>query len=153
MANFDRLLAEHIRETLAAATFSETVVVERKYRPKRQAKDLDEPVITVAAGLQNREVNASRLHSAREHTIRVGIQCKLKQEAGQVSDARCDELADLTESVMDLIEAQVSQYESATITTINTEPMYDPEQMDNPGIWQGAITAVYRRIARGRSRS
>lgn len=147
MPNFDRELAAHLRTAIATATLPEAVVVERKYRPKREAKDLDTPVVTVAHGLQSRET-ASRIHDLREHTLRVGIQARLDQTDGQISDSRCDALSDLTEAIMDLIGATVSTYGSATLRSITTEPFYDPAAMDNPGIWQGILTLVYSRNAR-----
>lgn len=147
MANFDRELAKHIRDVIADATLTETVVVERKYRPKREAKDLGTPVVTVAHGMQQREP-ASRIHDMREHTIRIGIQARLDQVAGQVDDSRCDQLSDLTESIMDLIGDEVQTYGSATMRSMATEPFYDPAAMDNPGIWQGILTLTYARSAR-----
>lgn len=145
--NFDRRLAEHLRAAIAAAELPEPVTVERRYRPKREAKDLHPPVITVAHGLQTREPS-SRIHETREHTVRIGIQARLDQTAGQVVESRCDALSDLTEALMDLLSDDLATFENATIRSIATEPFYDPAAMDNPGIWQGVLTVTYNRTAR-----
>ena len=151
MANFDRRLAEAVRVAIAAANTAEelpeAVTVERKYRPKREAKDLETPVVTVAHGLRAREP-ASRAHDTRTHTVRVGIQARVAQVDGDVPDARCDELSDLTEALMDLIGNQLNAFESATLDGISTDPFYDPMMLENPGIWQGILTLTYTRSAR-----
>lgn len=151
MANFDRLLAAYIRSVIESASasdaLSETVSVARNYRPKREAKDIDGPIVTVAHGLQSRE-SSSRIHQKRTHRIAIVLQAKIEQIDGQVDDERCDELSDLTESLLDLISTGADSYDSASLESITTDPFYDPEAMDNPGIWQGILIATYSRNAR-----
>lgn len=147
MANFDRQLAEFIRGKLEDATFPETVDVARNYKPKREAAELQTPVLTVAHGYQQR-TPASRSQMRCEHMIRVGIEALVQQEDGQFPDDRGDELSDLTEAVIDTIESDCGTYEGATLTEITTEPFYDVEAMDNPGIWRGVLTLTYTRTRR-----
>lgn len=147
MTNFDRRLADQVAAELRAADLDLRPKIERRWLPDYEEADLTPPLIAVAPRTQGR-TPGSRAAWRRSHVVQVGIFSALKPlPGGQVDEGRMDRLADLVEAVMDLL-CGADPYEGASLTSVDTDPLYDPAALKSPGIFRAVLTLTYTRVSR-----
>ncbi|MEL6897741.1 MAG: hypothetical protein AAFP90_16700 [Planctomycetota bacterium] len=132
-----------------AAKLDHDPTIQRRYLPSYDITDLQAVKIAVAPRLQTRRGAERARNTAREHTIQVAPHWAAAHKPdGQIIDARVDTFLELMEAIHDAITYTIRIADGATFTWIatSTDPLYDPQLLQSPGVLRGVITATYKRI-------
>ncbi len=157
--SFDIALADSVVAVITAAAdqFPAGTIIERRLFPIYSTDELQELRIAVAPRLQSRAVaGGSRSSSTREHVVQIAPHLMAEHDDdGQVCEAALAAFLGIVEIIADAIESAAKQRDShgntlfagASYSTLATEPLYDPDQLQSPGVMRAVLTVTFRRIA------
>jgi len=133
-------VAEAVKESLNAASFSQPVNAERKYLPLFDLKDMKDLHVTVVP----RGVAVSTLGRNRnqyDYQVDVAVQKKLADEG----PLEVDPLMSLVEEIADHFRLKrLAGYPEACWTRTRNEPVYDPEHMNELRQFTSVLTFTFK---------
>lgn len=134
-------LAAAIVTAIEAGTYAETVRVARAWTPFKDLTELQEdtePQLTVIPSSHTQApYTRSRAEWADQVSVDVGIRARC------LTDDRADELALLTEEILDQIRTTVDTDGTLPLREARTEPMYDVDTLDGYEIWFGVLRFTF----------
>lgn len=157
--SFDIALADSVVAVITAAAdqFPAGTIIERRLLPIYSTDQLQDLRIAVAPRIQSRSVaGGARSRTAREHVVQIAPHLMaVHDDDGQVCEAALAEFLGIVETIADTIEAAAKQrddygntrFAGASYSTLATEPLYDPDQLQSPGVMRAVLTVTFRRIA------
>lgn len=137
-------LADELRDSLNAGSFSEDFTAERKYRPKNELADLERIVVTVApASVEIARLD--RVRSAYDYRIDVAVQQKL---VGNETDAdtQADSLMTLVQELADYALQLTLTIGGvvARCTVVGNQPAFAPEHWDELRTFTSILQLTFR---------
>jgi len=131
--------------TAAIAELVEDTIVERRTRPIYKLHEIATPRIAVAPRLQARKP-ASRASTERQHIVQVAPHWRLDpasaEEQGETFLSLMDTIADIIERT-----GRIQRFADASFMEMTTEPLYDTDATQSPGILRGVWTITFKLIA------
>jgi len=153
---FDRVIAEDVRDTLIAAAAAgsfnsydlirpssvwDASLFKKTYLPQFDVRELEEVKILIAP--RNRAIEwASRASRSREHTVQVCVMQRCEPDTPKM-----DQLMDFCGHIDDYLANQTGISPSGTAAKwmrSNSDPLYDPKQLDEQKVFRGVITITYQ---------
>lgn len=157
--SFDIALADSVVAVITAAAdqLPAGTIVERRLLPIYSTDQLQELRIAVAPRLQSRAAaGGSRSRTTREHVVQIAPHLMAAHDDdGQVCESALAEFVGIVETIADAIEAASRQraddgntlFAGASYSALATEPLYDPDQLQTPGVMRSVLTVTFRRLA------
>ena len=132
-------IAEAVKESLNAATFSQAFTATRQYRPAFELKDMATLHVTVVPHAVDVQ-SLSRTKHQYDVQVHVAVQKKLKED----SATEIDPLMDLVEEVMDFWRLRRLDGAGATCVGVANAPIYATEHMAELRQFTSLITLTFR---------
>jgi len=140
-------LAQAVQAALDAAELSMPITVIRAYRPRRDLKDLADPLLTVAPHAIEIE-RESRGGNSHEYQVDVAVQQKLVESTPEEdTDQRieqADALMRLVEEVADWALPLVLTSPVARCLRVSNEPAFSPQHWDEYGLFTSVLQIVFK---------
>lgn len=133
----------------AAGCVPEGATIERRLMPIYTVDALDQMRIAIAPRAHSREWS-SRRSTRRDHIVQIAPHLRARvDDAGQIDEAQLVAFVGTVEAIADAIElyAQSNTIAGATLQTIQTDPLYDPDALQSPGVLRAVLTLSLRIIA------
>lgn len=129
----------------AIAELVDDTIVERRILPIYKQHELTTPRIAVAPRLQAREP-ASRVTTDRQHIIQIAPHWRLDPTK---TEEQGETFLSLMETIADIIErtGRIQRFAGASFLRMTSEPLYDNDAMQSPGVLRGIWTITFKQLA------
>jgi hypothetical protein len=133
-------VANAVVASLNAASFSQELTAERRYRPTFELADLDTLRVSVVPK-SLRIGSATRAANYFDCAIDVGVQKKVNVD----EPAEVDALMNLVEEITDHLRmSRLEALPEAAWLSIENEPVFAPEHLDQERVFTSVLTVRYR---------
>ncbi|MEP0848610.1 MAG: hypothetical protein HRF50_17530 [Phycisphaerae bacterium] len=133
-------IADAVVTSLNAASFSQEVDAERRYRPTFELAELDALRVSVVPK-SLAITGATRAANYFDCAIDVGVQKKIDPD----EPAELDTMMNLVEEIADHLRMKrLSDAPEAAWLSIENEPVFAPEHLDQQRVFTSVLTVRYR---------